>query len=59
MELVINIFIILAGAVLFIIFIRQNFIGKSAGPDTGSCDCSSCSSQTCITRNNTTINPDK
>ncbi len=59
MELIINVLIILVGAVLFFIFLRQNFTGKSTGPDSGTCDCSSCSSQTCVTRNNTTINPDK
>jgi len=59
MEFIINVFIILAGAVLFIIFIRQNFTGKNAGSDAGSCDCSRCSSQTCITKNDITMKPDK
>lgn len=56
---IINIVIVLAGVILFGIFIRQNFLNKE-NKDPGCDDCSACMlSDTCMSQNNTDIESNK
>ncbi|MFA5518734.1 MAG: hypothetical protein WDA74_05700 [Spirochaetota bacterium] len=56
---IINIAIVLAGVVLFGIFIRQNFSNKENSSQDCD-DCSACmSSDICMSRNNTDIESNK